>query len=87
MIRAVAPKLAAIALGLAIVVSPAAALPALATPSIPIPPPSGAPQASGTGKTMPAEILVNDVGTPSQRPAAATGNGSIQPLFTGIPSR
>jgi len=77
MIRGVVPRLAAIALGLAVVVSPVSALPALATPSIPIPPPANGPQSTGTGKTFPSEVVVDGVGSPKLNPAQL-GNGAVQ---------
>jgi hypothetical protein len=58
----VATRVAAVALGLAIIVSPAAALPAMATPSIPIPPPSTEPGARRSAMTLPAGSAVYDAG-------------------------
>ena len=77
MVHRVAPKVAAIVFALAVVVSPIAALPALATPSIPIPPPATGPHSLGTSKTVPAEVIVMDAGS-LKMSLTQIGNGTIQ---------
>ena len=74
MIRQVTPKVAAIALGLAMVVSLVGAQSAHAGISVPRPPPSitdPPPPSSGprgTGKTLAAENVVHDSGTSKEAP-------------------
>jgi hypothetical protein len=83
MIRQIAPKVVAFAVGFAVVVSPAAVLPAFATPSIPIPPPSGGPR--GTGKTLPAEVIVHDLGAQLEVPSASANEAVQYPLSEELP--